>query len=76
MLRALAPNILHHIPGQRAVLLLVEREAQTAALVDDGGAQRGALLADAAREDEGVDAAFQFHVVAADEAEDAVDEDG
>ena len=76
MPRALPAHILHYVLDRRGVPLLVELEAQTATLVDNGGAQGGALLADAAREDEGVDAAVQLDVVAADEAEDAVDDDG
>ena len=53
----------------------VEVEAEAAGVVDNGGAQVGAALADAAREDQGVDGAAEGDVVGADVAADAVDKE-
>lgn len=76
---------LAHIPDFFVVVVVVvtaavvgrvvqRREAQAGDLLGDGGAQAGALLADAAGKDERVDLAAQRDVVRADEGADAVDD--
>lgn len=72
---ALPSHTLHHMLHRPAIATLINLEPQTGQLVHDGGAQLGALLADASGEDQRVDAAAQGHIVGADEAGDAVDED-
>lgn len=72
-LRRLPAQILHHGIQLGLVPPLINCEPKTASLVNHGGAQRGTPLANAAREDEGVDLALEGDKVRADKAGDAVD---
>lgn len=59
----------------RLISPIINLEAQTCALLDDGFAKAVTLLTDAAREDERVDSAPEDDVVGVYEAADAVDEE-
>jgi hypothetical protein len=77
----LGPNVPDHrpflaaAPGPVPIPPRIQLEAEAAHHVADPGAQRVAALADAAREDEGVDPALQRDVVRADKGGDAVGEE-
>lgn len=79
LLLLLLTNLADHLADLFLVRGLVTRivdiKTEACALRDDGFAQPVALLADAAREDEGVDVALEGDVVGAYEAADAVDEE-
>lgn len=74
MFGTLSTKILDDAGDGFGVAGLVESEAETGETIDDGGAELGAALANAASEDEGVDAATKCDVIRANEAADAVNE--
>ena len=77
MLAALIPNIHHRFPVPQTLLigLQVRREAQELNPSYHLLPQLGAFLADPSRENDGVYLPAEFHEVAADVADDAVDKD-
>ena len=75
MLRTSSTDISDRRIPRILVLRFVEIEAEEGDGINDSFAEHVALLADAAGEDDGVDLAAAFDVVAADVAEDAVGED-
>lgn len=68
MLGVRLADLLDYFRHLLRVALIVECEAETGGTVDNGLAELGALLADAAGEDEGINVALEAHKVGADVA--------
>ena len=66
----IANNILNLI----AVRLLVKPKAQTSTLLDNPCSKQCSFLSDASRKDQSIHFTFEFHIIAADEMEDSINE--